>query len=348
MEQEAAVDQIEGLLLLFANAADENESQTLLERLVFECSELVIHKIIEHKLNVSSSGAGTYKESQDIEDIHGDVNLRLVARLNALRADRDGEAIDNFVGYVAAMTRNAVHDYLRRKYPQRHSLENRIRYFLTHQQRFALWESNAKEFVCGFADWKQDKTALARRCPIQDLREAFEGFVHGDAFGQDLRLEPSKLAGALTVLFERIRKPVRLNDLINVLGERLGIKDQPSQSEQHFPDIPASIPNELEQRSYLQSVWTEICQLPPMQRAALLLTMQDVSLFELTGVASVRQLAEVLNMNVEDLAALWNRLPLDDAGAAKLLGIDKRQRVINLRKAARARLARRMKTLESG
>jgi hypothetical protein len=46
-------------------------------------------------------------------------------------------------------------------------------------------------------------------------------------------------------------------------------------------------------------------------------------------------------MPAEELARMWNDLPIDDMRIATRLGI-KRQQVINLRKAARARLARRL------
>jgi hypothetical protein len=46
----------------------------------------------------------------------------------------------------------------------------------------------------------------------------------------------------------------------------------------------------------------------------------------------------------EVFAGLWSRLPLDDASIAELLNIT-RQQVINLRKCARERLARRMKAI---
>ena len=58
------------------------------------------------------------------------------------------------------------------------------------------------------------------------------------------------------------------------------------------------------------------------------------------NVSSFSQLAGALSMTLEELAGLWNDLPLDDARIAARLGLE-RQQVINLRKAARARLARR-------
>jgi DNA-directed RNA polymerase specialized sigma subunit len=108
---------------------------------------------------------------------------------------------------------------------------------------------------------------------------------------------------------------------------------------------------EVEQRMYVQRLWSEICQLPQRQRAALLLNLKDgkggdcIALLPLSGVATPREIAALLEIPVEQFAALWNELPLEDAAIAHRLGIT-RQQVINLRKSARERLARRMKAFE--
>jgi len=52
-------------------------------------------------------------------------------------------------------------------------------------------------------------------------------------------------------------------------------------------------------------------------------------------------MAKALEMPVEQLAALWRDLPLDDRALAVRLNAT-RQQVINLRASARRRLARRM------
>jgi hypothetical protein len=105
---------------------------------------------------------------------------------------------------------------------------------------------------------------------------------------------------------------------------------------------------EVEQRHYLRKLWVEVCQLPLRQRAALLLNLRDsqgrgvVALLPLTGIASMRQISEILELPPEMFATLWNELPLDDVVIGEQLGIT-RQQVVNLRKCARQRLARRMK-----
>jgi hypothetical protein len=104
----------------------------------------------------------------------------------------------------------------------------------------------------------------------------------------------------------------------------------------------------LDCRRYLARLWEEVRQLPTRQRTALLLNLRDpqghdmLELFTVTGTASLRGLAEVLDMPADTLAALWSELPLDDARLAERMRLT-RQQVANLRKCARERLARRLR-----
>ena len=97
-----------------------------------------------------------------------------------------------------------------------------------------------------------------------------------------------------------------------------------------------------------ERLWKEIRELPPRQAAALLLNLRDgqgrnaAILLPLTGIATLREMAAAVELPPEKLAALWGRLPLEDTALAGLLGVT-RQQVINLRKSARERLARRMR-----
>jgi len=99
---------------------------------------------------------------------------------------------------------------------------------------------------------------------------------------------------------------------------------------------------------FLQRLWEELQQLPRNQRAALLLNLKEangvgcITLFPVTGIATVRELANALDLSAESFAELWNELPLEDATIAELLGLT-RQQVINARKSGRERLTRRLK-----
>jgi hypothetical protein len=103
----------------------------------------------------------------------------------------------------------------------------------------------------------------------------------------------------------------------------------------------------LEQQHLLALLWQEVCELPRRQSLALLLNFKDargqnlVSLLPYTRTATIEQIAEAIDFPLAEFLRLWNKLPLDDATIAELLGAT-RQQVINLRKCARERLERRM------
>ena len=97
----------------------------------------------------------------------------------------------------------------------------------------------------------------------------------------------------------------------------------------------------------LETLWREVIALPVNQRVALLMNLRDpdggaaLHAIPATGVATRAQLAGLLDLTARDLDELWDELPLDDLTIGRRLGMT-RQQVINLRKSARARLARRM------
>ena len=345
MDRKARAQQNDDLLMPFLRATGEAESQRLLGLLISTHAEPVIKKVIISKLRLSFSQASSTNQGSDAEDVYNNVVVKLIAWLRNLKNSPDDKAIGNFRGYVAVMTDNDCNIYLRQKYPRRWRLKNRLRYLLTHQQGFALWEEGDK-WLCGFMSWRVQERSYARPEAIHQLRDKCRD------------LEQTDLADMVAAVFVRVNTPVELDDLVSLITDLSGIKDQPVQETlgveggsdrlQYLADPREGISIELDRRIYLQSLWAEICELPLRQRAALLLNLRDAegcdvaSLFPLTGVATIRQLAESLSMPDEQFAAMWNELPLDDATIALHLGVT-RQQVINLRKSARERLLRRTK-----
>ena len=107
----------------------------------------------------------------------------------------------------------------------------------------------------------------------------------------------------------------------------------------------------MDQRQQLARLWAEVSELPPAQRTALLLNLRDdsggsaLAFLPPSGVASIREIAKILGMPVEELAGIWGRLPLSDLEIAGRLALS-RQQVINLRHSARQRLVRRLRDLK--
>ncbi len=339
--------QSDAVLLPFLRAGDEPASSRAVQQLICEYAQPIIGNIIRNKLRVGHS-ADRDLTGEESDDLISDVTLKLVGRLRELRSDPSAKAIKNFRGYVAVAAYHACDEYLRRKYPKRHSLKNQLRYVLTHRQGFAVWGNEEGVLFCGFAEWKNQKHSKEPAKLRESLDE--QALLAGSTSPK------LSLPDLLSVIFDRNGGPFELDDLVSLVAELRQIKDAPApfisidDANAAYSDQVRSegrLDAKMDQRSQLKKLWEEICALPPRQRVALLLSLRDtngrgvLTLFPLIGIASIRQIAETLAMSMEKLATLWNQLPIEDAIIAGFLGIT-RQQVINLRKCARARLSRKI------
>lgn len=340
----------DALLAAYASAPSEAEADGALARLFEEHAGPIIARVVRRKLR----GDGARGPAGDAEDLRGQVTLQLLSRLAEFRADPAARPIQNFNGYAAAAAYRACADHLRARYPQRHSLRNKLRYFLTHQAGFDLWETAEGEWLCGRRGWRDMAGPRGER--YQELREeprraAERALPAGDP-------QAAGLETLLPALLDYAGGPIELDDVVAALSEVWGLKEQPAESAREGEEGTAAVEllaaprrdlaDELSQRLYLARLWQELMELPLRQRAALLLNLRDaqggsaVELFVITGLASPRDIAAAVGLAPEEFAAVWNGLPLEDKAIAEMLGAT-RQQVINLRKCARERLARRMR-----
>jgi hypothetical protein len=346
--------QSDPLLLPLLRAATAADYEDCLRRLLLEHAQPVINRCVKKKLRVSLSAGDGRCENQDALELGSEIQTRLCAALQELRRN-PLRPINNFYSYVAVTAHNACHEFLRRKYPERHSLKNKLRYLMGHHARLTLWEAEGI-VLCGISEWRDaNKTAVAET-DLRLLIESTGGSSRSKTSGGNLRA--LSLPELVTELFNRTCAPVELDVLVSVVSDLLWIKERrqledvrpEESSDEMLEALPDKSPGQalaLESRLYLERLWSEIRALPARQRAALLLNLKDadgrgvIELLPLTGVATMRQIAMALEMSAEELAGLWNELPMDDATIALRLNAT-RQQVINLRKSARQRLARRM------
>lgn len=264
---------------------------------------------------------------QDTEDITSTIVLRLVRRLQRVAFDED-EAIERLADFTATSTYNVIHDFLRRHFPERERLKNRVRYVLTHDDRLRR-EPSAAGPVCTLTAWP--KTDEVGQVPVS--------WRHDD---------PEAPSDAIVSLLKAASKPLLVSDVVRALAESWNITEARPRPAVEIVENGLSHAEQLEGRQRLEALWRETRALPASQRAALLLSLRDVdggsalALFSLMGIASVNEVAGAIELPVRELAKLWPRLPLDDLTIAPILGVT-RQQVINLRLAARQRLARRLK-----
>jgi DNA-directed RNA polymerase specialized sigma24 family protein len=360
---------VDELLLPFINASDEAEAERQLSRLLTEHAEPTVARIVRYKAGGARAPSRRADELSKAEDVRGDVMLQLVVRLRNFRADYSARPIADFNAYVAVTTYNAYDRHISRLYPQRRRLKNGLRYLLTHRSGFALWQTKDGVWVGGFERWRPDACVEASHAAggadvsdyggLQHLREDPRAFATGA--GEERHWHDRKHAYELLgAVFEWADVPVDLDLLTGVVADWWNVTDEEVELDagrdsgrgdgealQVASGQPAAAV-EVESRMYLKRLWDEIAQLPPRQRAALLLNLRDegghgiVDLWIIVGVVTPEALAGALNLDARAFAELWKELPLDDNRIAAHLGLT-RQQVINLRKSARERLARRVK-----
>lgn len=350
-------ESVDSLIQPFLRAEDGSESESLLSRLILEHAEPVISGIIRHKLRVSLNNHEGGDLNQDALEIAGDVRASILAELQGLKNSARWKPINDFHNFVALKTYSACADYFRAKNPQRRRLKDMLRHNLKQNQRFALWEVGDKCWVCGLRAWRGAGPHASHSERLQQLLSEPRSILNHPRLSAG-KTRQAQAADLLTAIFECVGHPVELNQLVTIVADVWGIKDQPAESSDHdawagesLVDSSTRVDRVVERRLYLQRLWTEVAQLPALQRSALLLNLRDVqggsviAFVPHLGIATKAEIAEMLSIPAEQFSNLWDELPLDDAGIARLLGVT-RQQVINLRKTARERLARRMKALE--
>jgi RNA polymerase sigma factor (sigma-70 family) len=344
--------QVDPLLLPFLTAGDAVEEATVLARLNAEQVEPTVRRILGYRLQSYLSRSDLNQSCPDVEEVYHDVQLRLLKRLRALKQDPTEKPIANLHSYVATIARNTCDEYLRRKYPLRRSLKDKIRHYLTNHSEFTLWEDKEYGWLTGLAGWESRYRAGAElTAPMGG--ELYE-LLQKDLQSVDVqRLELHEL---VATIFKVALAPLELDHLTELVAILWGVEDQAVQSfdaneygsvDQRV-DAPADQETLAEHRELLQVLWGEICELPRRHRVALLLNLRSprgvnvILLLPATGVATFEQIAQALEIPLDEFEQMWADLPLDDLRIAAYLGAS-RQQVINLRKTARDRLLRSLR-----
>ena len=345
----ASMAKIDTLLEPLLLGASDEQADELLLRLITVHAEPVIKGIIRHKLHLNSYRSDGRAEA---DDIYQEVLVQLLAELHQLRKQPDEHPITDVRGMAAVIAHRTCSRWMRRQFPERHALKNRLQYLLTHHRGLALWQDEDRKLVAGFAAWQGQKKAVTA--------ERFGHLSDDEGLLANIRTlkggRQQGLGDVLAAIFNHLDGPIEFDELVGALAALLQVRDQPIESIDDNEGAVAartasSEPDpawQVEKRIFLQRLWEELQQLPLNQRAALLLNLKDadgggcIGLFPATGVATLRQLADALEMSADSFAELWNGLPLEDARIAELLGLT-RQQVINARKSGRERLTRRLK-----
>lgn len=372
MEEQIAPIQLDPLLLPFVEAPDESAAGVCLEELLASVSP-TIRKIVGRKI---VSGA------QSSEDDCQESLQQIIKALWQCRANPQQHAIGDFRRYVMVVASHVARHHLRAEHPAYHSLRESLRHLLRSDSRFALWERD-RDWVCGLATHQNQLPATSTNSRLSQLLQQPLAYDEVILPGRDAQSVAQ--ADLLQAIFVWLGHAVAFDQLVKIffalrrVEEFSPLADTDDEDARSWSEIlPGTEPPQDEEavwRQFLEKLWLEIEQLPPLQRIAYLLnfTAGDGSLeiFWLHGVASVRRIGQTVGLSEEQFARvwenpampmlddqtrqqaarltdydekfalLWRYLPLNDLVIARLIGTE-RQKVINLRKSAGDRLARRL------
>ena len=211
----------------------------------------------------------------------------------------------------------ACDEFFRRRYPQRHLLKNRLRLVVHESAQYTMWIDASGATACGWFRWKG--------------RPAVE------FSGCHLVMTPSEsLESAVVAILEDAAGPVELDNLAGYVAAAWGMRDIRLDTAEM---ADAAFSNHVT----LERFWAALADLPSPQPSLLLFHMRDdrggsiLPLLPAYGVAGLSRIAEALEIPVEELLELWNRLPLSDAEIGLRLGLTRWQ-VIASRSHARQSL----------
>ncbi len=335
----------------FLSAGSDEIARERLGELLLERAAPLVATVLRRQLG----SAGARFGAADLEDLHAATLLKLQLHLVLVRKD-ERPAPASFADYVAVAAYNAAASFLMALEPERTRLRDRLRYVLRRDARLASWYGLDRELICGLAT-DRGRVAVEGAEPLRAL-------VASETEARDIGW--GRLPARVGRILERLAAPCRFEAFVDALAERLGIVDLPLRSLDELgsgrgpaagtPEpADSALPSDarLELDEQMERLWSEIAALPLDQRRALLFNLRGaggedlLDAFLSTGVVDVDRLAAALGLTVAELAELSPSLPRDDLWIADRLGAS-RQRVINLRRSARLRLARRLRGLVPG
>jgi hypothetical protein len=221
---------------------------------------------------------------------------------------------------------------------------------LSHEPRFAIWQADASGVsYCGFSEWKDRETAVVR--DVESFSHLYDQLEQ--VFVKESQpAELMDMSDLVTTVLTKAGRPLRFADLVTIINQLRRIEERSELTEDQIPPrsslrAAGDVASSFEDKEFLKNLWQEIGLLPLRHRAALILNLKNdrgdglITLLPLTRVATIEQIAGMLEFSLDEFARIWPELPWDDLTIADHFGIT-RQQVINLRQSARSTLRRRM------
>jgi hypothetical protein len=224
--------------------------------------------VVEKRFGVRMSSEQSSERFQAAWDVYQNATVKI---LKALASEA---RIEDPAGYSAVIARNSCRDFWRVHNPGWADLKGRLSRFFRKQPAYASWTIDEQlGSICGPAAWKN--RAIAAGAKVSELIENPRR-VRASALPKTEvveRLDAPAWARLLEGFFEYLDGPVRLDELVSIVGVLFGVKgsremaldevstgvdgrvwDPPAKEVR--PDAALAI------REQLRKLWTELCSMP--------------------------------------------------------------------------------------
>ncbi|WP_348265124.1 sigma factor [Telmatobacter sp. DSM 110680] len=327
----------------------------------------VVEAIVRQKMRVSLSPTDSSRENEDALDLVQDVYSELTQALQS----QDIEVRDP-KSYAAVVTYHACAQYFRERYPEHTRLSNRVRYFLSHEPGFAVWETPEGDVLCGYSGWQQEsRTQNVANVLPEEISERL--FVRRSApYAAVKALDAMRFADwrmLLEAIFEDVAGPFELDQLISILSSLFRVKEDQKESPERGRKS-SEFDRRIHHQELMRMLWMILQDFNHRWLMAFLLNLPgvtkeargEIEAFETSGAATRREIGRLLAISQKEyselgyetqgwppdpelieerICAVWPFLPREDLHIARALGC-RTQQVVNLRAVALQKAAMRL------
>ncbi|SRR5581483_408836 len=320
------------VLLPYLSSASDSEREEHLDELILLRAAPLVRRILRRRLGLHVSDQGSNRDNHEAEDLYQETLTKIVQAVRTLRSSASPTEIEDFRGYVASITNHACADFLRAKSPAKYRLKHSVRDVFNRHQDFRTWKVDG-EVVGGFAVWYGTDRLPASGRQVREFESELETFRSTRFPKEDVH--HVLLTRIVAEVLQWIDRPIRIDDLADIVGLLLRIRDRPPETisfdetlvqEFGLGDNAIAAEAELAAKELLARVWGILGGMAPSQRDAYCFSFEDASgvdLFSLlleTEIASMRQIAEVLGRSVTEINRLRSLMPMDYAAIGTELG----------------------------
>ncbi|CAN5800167.1 hypothetical protein BH20ACI4_BH20ACI4_01530 [soil metagenome] len=340
MPNENFIAENDVLLMDFLSAKTEIDAENFLNRLFEETVIQQIRKVLTSYLTLTID---------EKDEIQSDAQARVLGRLRSLRGNIFVEKpIRNFTAYISTVTFNCRKDFILRKQPEWRRIDYRLRRL-------------KDEIDCGwnfFADADgielmglKGEAKQHSEIGLEEITSRVKEKYPKHIFLKTQELVPSILEFADGGLTKNALVKAILEITESANFEEVELPEKMTEFLNHYADEYLLAKR---QKNYLRLLFEEIKSFPANQRKVLLLSLKEkgktevITLLLKKRIASIKEIADALEVSLEEFSEIFARLPMTSLEIADFLDIkdegktSKEQKVDNLRRIARDLLRRRL------